>query len=356
MHRVDTDGSVAGMFSNGSPPGTLGTSLQAEWMNDTQENLCQTVEGTGTLLVKGLYTQLKDAVIWYVNAGITALKAAVNTWTAQNTFTEGGIFSRTTANSNAVGATGNGTGHGVEATGGSGGGAGLRGTGGGVGPGVIGRSLGAGDGLIGDASSGTGNGIFAAGNATKGPIRTQPQGTPPTNAAIASIYSNTAGQHFAGNGTVWYPIGSGTATQQTNIVGNVATVETNFHIAEIPANRLAATQKVEIVASGDVVGPGATKTLRLYVGGVSVMSWDMGPTSNAQYHVSVVIARTGTNQQRVIVRGSLINPAAESQIEAYSNIANLTATETAAIEVKTTGQDGATPNQIQEQYFSIEYP
>lgn len=357
MHRIDTEGSVGGEFSEGTPPTVPATVVGADWLNDVQGNVVQVIEDTGASLIKGLYSQLKTAVVWYVDAGIAALKAAVNTWTAQNAFEEGGIFSRTTANSDAIQATGNGVGYGVDAIGGSAGGAGVRGIGGGsAGPGVIGVCLGTAEATIGDASNGAGYGLLAVGNATRASIRSSPLSAQPTIKETGASYCDTSGRWFAATSDAWFPIGSRTSTPQTNVVGNSATVETDLHASEIPANRLLATPIVRVNAAGEVIGPGATKTLRLYVGGVNVVTWAMAPTAVTHYHLIAIIVRTGTNQQRAIIRATLINPSAESQVAAYSAIVNLSATETAAIEIKTTGQDGATPNQIQEYYFATEYP
>lgn len=64
MHRIDSPGNVLGQFSAGNPQtGQRATVVSAEWMNDVQENLADLIEFTGTALVKGDATQVRDAVI-----------------------------------------------------------------------------------------------------------------------------------------------------------------------------------------------------------------------------------------------------------------------------------------------------
>lgn len=352
MHRPDTEGAVAGQFSDGTPPLVLGTVLGADFMNDQMENLIKLIEDAGGALIKGDYGQVKDAVLHYVGT----LKTTANTWIAHNIFAEGATFSRTTADSRAVGGTGNGTGYGAEFTGGASGGGGVRGTGGGAGPGVVGVTVGAGEALIGDATAGTGYGLLAAGNATRGNIRASPLSVAPSVKENGASYCDTSGRWFAATADAWYPIGSRTATIQTNTVGNVDATEADLHTAQIPAKQLIATPLVRIAATGEIVASVALKFLRIYVGGTLVLTCNMPNNTAAHYFVRGEITRKGPDEQRVMISVTLINFGTETMAEAYSAIANLTADEDATIDVKTTGQDGATPNSIQEHYFSIEYP
>ena len=70
MHRVDTPGSVEGLFQDGNPAiGQQATQLLAAWFNDVQENLAQLIEYAGIELEKGNYDQLRDAVIQLI-AGV----------------------------------------------------------------------------------------------------------------------------------------------------------------------------------------------------------------------------------------------------------------------------------------------
>lgn len=65
MHRIDATGYApgnlwtAGNPSTGTPPTTIGD----VWLNDFQENNCVAVEAAGITLAKGVYTQLRDAII-----------------------------------------------------------------------------------------------------------------------------------------------------------------------------------------------------------------------------------------------------------------------------------------------------
>jgi hypothetical protein len=79
MHRIDSNGSVGGAFSDGNPgTGTLGTKVDAAWSNAVQEEICNLIEGLGITLVKGTNTQLRSAIL-------TALLARLNTWAAKQT-------------------------------------------------------------------------------------------------------------------------------------------------------------------------------------------------------------------------------------------------------------------------------
>lgn len=70
MHRVDSPGSVAGLFQDGNPAvGQQATQLLSAWFNDVQENLCHVIEEAGLTLDKGDETQLL--------AALTALIAGV---------------------------------------------------------------------------------------------------------------------------------------------------------------------------------------------------------------------------------------------------------------------------------------
>lgn len=65
MHRIDTPGSLAGLFRDGDPyatPALGGTILDAAWANAVQEALVQTILGAGLTLEKGNDLQLVDAI------------------------------------------------------------------------------------------------------------------------------------------------------------------------------------------------------------------------------------------------------------------------------------------------------
>lgn len=63
MHRIDTAGSVDGLFVDGTPQlGQQGTILGADWANDIQGNIAKVIEDAGEELVKGDYDQLRLAI------------------------------------------------------------------------------------------------------------------------------------------------------------------------------------------------------------------------------------------------------------------------------------------------------
>ncbi|MEZ5709738.1 MAG: hypothetical protein R3E02_10165 [Blastomonas sp.] len=64
MHRVDTPGSVDGLFQDGNPAvGQQATQLLAAWFNDVQENIAKVIEEAEIELEKGNYSQLRDALV-----------------------------------------------------------------------------------------------------------------------------------------------------------------------------------------------------------------------------------------------------------------------------------------------------
>lgn len=70
MHRVDTPGSVNGLFQNGNPVvGQQATQLLADWFNDTQENLLKVIEDAGLEPEKGNWDLLRQAIILMI-AGV----------------------------------------------------------------------------------------------------------------------------------------------------------------------------------------------------------------------------------------------------------------------------------------------
>jgi hypothetical protein len=162
MHRIDVN-DVAGEFTEGDlDVGTPPTKITANWLNDVQENLVDLITGAGISLVKGSYTQARSAVNALIATAITAHKAAANTWSLLQTFSDGLIASApATANRSGVVGTGNGTGRGGSFTGGSTSGTGVDGRGGGPnGLGVYAEGAGTGNAL----RVHTGNAWFSASN------------------------------------------------------------------------------------------------------------------------------------------------------------------------------------------------
>lgn len=83
MHRIDTDGHIAGTWSDGDPStGVQGTTMSMDWLNDMQGNLVDVVESAGIELEKGDLTQLRLAISAMIagaqvnwNVAIAAAKA-----------------------------------------------------------------------------------------------------------------------------------------------------------------------------------------------------------------------------------------------------------------------------------------
>lgn len=68
MHRIDSSGATVGhLFQDTAGPTTQ---VDAAWANDVQENICVLIEYAGITLVKGTYTQLRDAVNGLIAAAV----------------------------------------------------------------------------------------------------------------------------------------------------------------------------------------------------------------------------------------------------------------------------------------------
>lgn len=146
-------------------------------------------------------------------------------WAANHSFNEGASFSRTSANTNAVTATGNGTGRGITSTGGGASGDGGRfvggapngkavvavGTGAGVGLDATGGATNA-AGVVG-TGTGTATGIGGTGGATSGPGVTGTGGAPNGVGVSGTGTGTGAGGAFAGGATNGAGVrGTGTGT------------------------------------------------------------------------------------------------------------------------------------------------
>ncbi len=151
-HRIDGDGHVSNMFTEGVPNVTPATQVTDDWLNDVQEEICNFVEDQGVTLVKGTGTQM-----------LTALLSTAKTWLAAHVFTllttfqKGVLVTQSTSNGKGVEATGNGSGEGV------------KGTGGATGHGVSGRG-GASDGFGGTFSRGDGDTSIQSAVRVVGPV------------------------------------------------------------------------------------------------------------------------------------------------------------------------------------------
>lgn len=70
MHRIDSDGSVNGLFSEGNPSlGVEGTKVTADWLNDIQEGLIYLIESAGLVPEKGNHALIANAILEAVQGG-----------------------------------------------------------------------------------------------------------------------------------------------------------------------------------------------------------------------------------------------------------------------------------------------
>lgn len=80
MHRVDSPGSVNGLFQNGNPVvGQQATQLLADWFNDVQENLAKVIEDAGLELEKGNWELLREAIVLMISGVVGDGAGAVPT-------------------------------------------------------------------------------------------------------------------------------------------------------------------------------------------------------------------------------------------------------------------------------------
>ncbi len=63
MHRTTGDANVANLFDEGDPEEPRQpTQIDASWLNDVQEEICNAIEEAGITLVEGTQDQLIDAI------------------------------------------------------------------------------------------------------------------------------------------------------------------------------------------------------------------------------------------------------------------------------------------------------
>lgn len=76
MHRIDAPGFAPGnLFTEGNPSLSIpATEVSDDWLNDVQEELSLFIESRGITLVKGLQTQLRDAILDAIGAGGSNIK------------------------------------------------------------------------------------------------------------------------------------------------------------------------------------------------------------------------------------------------------------------------------------------
>lgn len=73
MHRIDANGNIDNLFSNGNPQtGTPATVVDADWLNGVQEDLISAIEAAGLTAAKGNHAQIL--------AAMQALGGALDRW------------------------------------------------------------------------------------------------------------------------------------------------------------------------------------------------------------------------------------------------------------------------------------
>lgn len=197
MHRTDAARNVANQFVDKNiGAGTRGTVVDAAWLNAVQEEICYLIEQLGVTLIKGTNTQLFTALFtksWAlagsalqsilkggtggldigtsIASDLRILLNNVAKWTFQAS--DAALIgpklqvTATETDGNAITATGNGGGYGVEGTGGSTSGFGVHGVGGASnGSGVLGHGTGTGVGVHGTGGGSGGSGVRGYGDTT----------------------------------------------------------------------------------------------------------------------------------------------------------------------------------------------
>lgn len=159
---------TAGGVYSGSGPWADGTTIPPGTIESGIDGVVSALgAGTGAAKVGFAPATPVDLTAVRVDTAINELDDKKASLAVANTFTAPATWNNATPNSNAVAATGNGTGHGVVGTGGATSGSGVRGTGGGPnGVGVVGTGLGTGAGVSGTGGATSGIGVTGTGTAS----------------------------------------------------------------------------------------------------------------------------------------------------------------------------------------------
>lgn len=217
MHRIDADAHVGNLFDEGDPlVPRQPTQIDFHWLNAVQEELVNAITAASVALVKGTNNQLAGVIVDRMRAqAISGVKTfndnlialanlnvgAVLTVTGAANLAAGAAITQSVSNTNAINATGNGTGVGAVLTGGASGG-GVNAYGNGLG--TAGRF----------ENLGTGYGVHAIADTTspnRSALRLEPQNADPSSASMGDLYVNsTNGKLMLFDGSVWVVAGTQT--------------------------------------------------------------------------------------------------------------------------------------------------
>lgn len=86
MFRINTEGSVNGLFSSGNPQaGQAATIISDAWLNEIQETLIHVIETAGISLDEGNHEQLTDAILELISGVVGTGDGGVPTTRRVNT-------------------------------------------------------------------------------------------------------------------------------------------------------------------------------------------------------------------------------------------------------------------------------
>jgi protocatechuate 3,4-dioxygenase beta subunit len=106
----------------------------------------------------------------------------------------------------------------------------------------------------------------------------------------------------------------------------------------MPANTLDAVGRgVRIAAWGTTGADGNSKTLRIYLGSTAIYNSTGVTTNNGSWYAWAEVRKTGSNTQATVATGIFINSAPATAVTP-----NAAQTDTSAITIKVTGQNGST--------------
>ncbi len=159
------------------------------------------------------------------------------------------------------------------------------------------------------------------------------------------VYSTSGGFKFP-DGATQATAAPAAANVDSTAVGNVGLGEDNLITYSLPANSLSSNNKaVRITAWGTTANNGNAKTLKVYFGATAILTHAFPLSLANVWRVQAEVVRTGSNTQDAIA--TMIR-SIMTQVESDIEFTTPTATDSAAITIKCTGEATANNDIVQE--------